>query len=661
MTISSENRKAGPYDGDGVTVDFPFSFKVFSASDVLVVLADANGVETELALTTDYTVALNADQEVSAGGVVTALTSPATGYTLTLSSQVQNLQPVAITNNGGFFPAVINTALDRLTILVQQLSERISRSLKLAISTPAGVSAELPAPVPYQVFGWDSTGTQIVNVDPSNATALSADLASTAAGKGAALVGFIQSGAGATPRTALAKLREFVSVKDFGAVGDGVTDDTAAVQAFFTALSTAGTNYSGGYIPAGNYLVTSQITWSGGFNKTLIFDGRIFGDFAAPILLLDTALWVSIINIKLRNDSTAAGARAFKVTNTYTSSARGGFCSGGEYAMQKQCNAFVFDNVEFSGATIGAGVGAAGNITANSFRGCVFQGNTTYGLSFDAAAFGNGVGKQNVEGCYFEDNPSGHIFVNASGHSLDICRNTFQFSSSHDGIVFGNVGSGLAASVRVYDNQFFLNGAYTVNGLVQASSSTMRLVRARGNVFAGTAGTTSMYGSAPYVIVEEAEALNNYLGVNNPDFAYDTAGVPDNWTNGGGAAAGVSATPISPYSCPGGKGTGRALTKTQQYVYQQITLRPNTLYRFSVWGAQNGAIEARMQIWNTAISSQIGSTGSGTNATTSATGARLDWYWHSGANTACRVLLRLSADAATASFSDFRVQDLTNS
>ena len=34
MTISSEVRKAGPYDGNDVTTSFPFSFKVFAASDV---------------------------------------------------------------------------------------------------------------------------------------------------------------------------------------------------------------------------------------------------------------------------------------------------------------------------------------------------------------------------------------------------------------------------------------------------------------------------------------------------------------------------------------------------------------------------------------------------------------------------------------------------
>lgn len=176
MTISSTNRKAGPYTGNDSTTAFPFAFKVFSQSDVLVVRANSTGSETTLVLNTDYTVALNVDQDNSPGGMVTLSGALATGYTLVVSSSLQNLQPTDLTNQGGFYPRVISNALDRLTILVQQLAESVSRSLKTSITTPPGVNPTLPAPVPYQLIGWNGTGTGFQNTDPTYSTALATDL-----------------------------------------------------------------------------------------------------------------------------------------------------------------------------------------------------------------------------------------------------------------------------------------------------------------------------------------------------------------------------------------------------------------------------------------------------------------------------------------------------
>jgi hypothetical protein len=64
----------------------------------------------------------------------------------------------------------------------------------------------------------------------------------------------LQAGTGAVVRTAQAKLRETVSVKDFGAKGDGVTDDTAAIRLAFAsgALTVV--------FPAKTFLLTNQIT-----------------------------------------------------------------------------------------------------------------------------------------------------------------------------------------------------------------------------------------------------------------------------------------------------------------------------------------------------------------------------------------------------------------
>ena len=74
-------------------------------------------------------------------------------------------------------------------------------------------------------------------------------------------VTFLQAGSGATQRTALAKLRDTVSVKDFGAVGDGVADDTAAIQAAIVyAQSVIGLQIGMEvFLPTGTYLISSKI------------------------------------------------------------------------------------------------------------------------------------------------------------------------------------------------------------------------------------------------------------------------------------------------------------------------------------------------------------------------------------------------------------------
>jgi len=106
------------------------------------------------------------------------------------------------------------------------------------------------------------------------------DLANTAIGKGSARVGFIQAGANATPRTVQSKLQDIVSVKDFGAVGDGSTSDTAAVLA---ALTYAVSNAKALYFPAGSYKLTS---WS---TPTLSGDVVLYGDSRDVVTLTGSA------------------------------------------------------------------------------------------------------------------------------------------------------------------------------------------------------------------------------------------------------------------------------------------------------------------------------------------------------------------------------------
>jgi hypothetical protein len=87
------------------------------------------------------------------------------------------------------------------------------------------------------------------------------------------VIAYEPAGVGAVVTTVQAKLRETVSVKDFGAVGDGVTDDTAAIQA---ALDSSATVVNG--VQGETYRITSTLNMNGNY-----FDGNqctILKDFA---------------------------------------------------------------------------------------------------------------------------------------------------------------------------------------------------------------------------------------------------------------------------------------------------------------------------------------------------------------------------------------------
>lgn len=148
MTISSEVRKAGPFIGNGVTTSFPFTFKVFAIGEVLVVRTGLDGVESTLSMLTDYVVTLNGNQDASPGGTVSTPIAPAAGVKITITSRVQNTQALDLTNQGGFYPNVINAALDRLTILAQQNAEKIGRAVKVPIS-----SATTPEQMATDILG----------------------------------------------------------------------------------------------------------------------------------------------------------------------------------------------------------------------------------------------------------------------------------------------------------------------------------------------------------------------------------------------------------------------------------------------------------------------------------------------------------------------------
>ena len=116
----------------------------------------------------------------------------------------------------------------------------------------------------YKMALYSATDVLIWTVDNIGGFAT---LAQLAASGGSNLIGFLQAGTGAVATTVQAKLRESVSVKDFGATGDGVTDDRAAFQAAVTAVIAAGRGTV--YVPEGTYLINGTTSSDSTLNGVL--------------------------------------------------------------------------------------------------------------------------------------------------------------------------------------------------------------------------------------------------------------------------------------------------------------------------------------------------------------------------------------------------------
>jgi len=257
----------------------------------------------------------------------------------------------------------------------------------------------------------------MANVKISNLPAATSPVASTdvlpvvqgSVTKKAAInqLGFLQAGTGATTRTIQAKLRDTVSVKDFGAVGDGVADDTAAIQAALTAAANRQVP-AVVYLPSGAYRITTTLKIASTISMVGEYSGvgpppsqitgvTLFADNALSGYILENAQltatpsspgWLSgrLENISFRQDASAGRtASGFKLGTAadmsklfnvkFTNLDVGLYLGGSTSALQTQlalncenislynCNKAVFldrcnysmhfKNIMFDGVTLG--------------------------------------------------------------------------------------------------------------------------------------------------------------------------------------------------------------------------------------------------------------------------------------------------------------------
>jgi hypothetical protein len=242
MTVSSSTSRVS-YSGNGVTVAFAVPFYFLANSQLLVVLRSSAGVETTQVLGTNYTVT---GAGVLTGGTVTMTVAPASGATLVISRNVPLTQETDLQPNDRLPAETLEQTVDKLTMITQQIDESVDRAIKFPVSDSSSLATTLPSSSVRagKYLGFDASG----NVSVASGPATPYDSAD---------ISFLQAGTGAVIRDVQSRLRERVSVKDFGAVCNGSADDSAAVQLALNYC--AANNWPTLVIPGKCKIVTSLV------------------------------------------------------------------------------------------------------------------------------------------------------------------------------------------------------------------------------------------------------------------------------------------------------------------------------------------------------------------------------------------------------------------
>lgn len=159
------------YVGNDSTAVYPYTFKIFRQQDLRVIKRNLSGVEFVLTLGVDFTV--TGVNNPAGGSITLTAGNLPTDYHLTIRRVLPFTQETDIRNQGDFFAEVHEDQFDRSIMVVQQLADDVSRSMRNPETVPASVfSPILPANIntPNRALVTNATGDGLV-LGPTSADA----------------------------------------------------------------------------------------------------------------------------------------------------------------------------------------------------------------------------------------------------------------------------------------------------------------------------------------------------------------------------------------------------------------------------------------------------------------------------------------------------------
>ena len=363
--------------------------------------------------------------------------------------------------------------------------------------------------------------------------------------------GFTQSGTGAIQRTVENKLKDTVSVKDFGAVGDGVADDTAAIQAAYNS------NAAIIQFPAGTFKVSSTIY----INRGVTINGSGAQDGSGGNGQ-SSGLSSTVINYTgTGNCIDLVGSQTEGVSNVHLSNfmingnvlADGGLFIGSSTAVSKctfknlgifnftnattnkgygvgirNCILSLFENVYVHGCNDGFNIGF-GATTSCQFTSCFSRVNNQYGWLIRQ---GNGF---SFDQCVAEGNVKTGLVIDArTGQNIsDVAFYSWysEFNASaantYPSLQIKQTGTGSTSNIRFYSPAFYDystynygTGVWTIACIYLGTITNVKFVNAvctsvNSNFIECSSGTTECEWNGYATIASSLNITNNAFAANS--------------------------------------------------------------------------------------------------------------------------------------------------
>jgi hypothetical protein len=264
-----DQRPRVQYYADGVQRAFVFPFPIFHGTD-LRVFVDGG------LIVGGYQVGGAGEDE---GGSVTFWEAPALDRIVTIERRRPIARATDFLQGGDLRADSFNDEFDHQTMVAQQLAEDLGRTIRApAFDGPAFLELPPRDQRAHKALLFDGEGNLIVGpTDPPPDAPVQVTLPFS----------------GATPRDFTLKLADLVSVRDFGAAGDGLADDTGAFGSALAASDAV-------FVPAGTYRITGPIVLDYGKSLWGVGDGSVITAGQSPIVMVEMiASYASLHNLRL--------------------------------------------------------------------------------------------------------------------------------------------------------------------------------------------------------------------------------------------------------------------------------------------------------------------------------------------------------------------------